>query len=72
MKISKGLEILIGGVEEKRYGKTMDAKTIKYELCVMIDMYFGHEPNRDDGLYYSIHWKLQRIYLVEIIESIWT
>ena len=55
----KGFRDIDWWSRSKRYGKTMDAKTIKYELCVMIsDMYFGHElKHRDDGLYYSIHWK---------------
>jgi len=45
--------------KSKRYGKSIDIKTIKYELCVLVsDAYFGHElKHRDDALYYSIHYE---------------
>ena len=45
--------------KSKRYGKSIDVKTIKYELCILVsDAYFGHElKHRDDALYYSIHFE---------------
>jgi len=42
----------------KRF-KSKDAKTIKYELVVLIaDCYWGHElKHKDDGSYYSLYYK---------------
>ena len=55
----KGFREIDWWSRSKRFGKSVDVKTIKYELCVLIsDMYFGHElKHRDDALYYSIHYK---------------
>lgn len=43
----------------KRFGKSIDIKTIKYELCDLVsNAYFGHElKHRDDANYYSIHYE---------------
>lgn len=53
-----GFRDIVWRSKSKRFN-TLDAKTIKYELCVLIsDAYYGHElKHREDSRYYSLGYQ---------------